>query len=187
MKFVGVNGINTHGAGTTDVMLNELRARGYQVADVQLPKINAWRARSERGAHGDAHLIMEVAEPGDILICHSFGCLRGAWAMKEMDFTHVYMSRPAMARDYQFKNPEKVTCLYSSWDLAILLGGWLQFKHPFGHAGLRGFTQDGVRNWKFHGRHSVDFHKGLARFTRFIEQDVAKLGISQDLSVARAG
>ena len=67
--------------------------------------------------------------------------------------------------------------------VAVIDDGWLRFHHPFGHAGLEGFKQEGVRNLKAEGRHSVDFTEPT--LTIWADRIVGKLA-GQDKLAARS-
>lgn len=160
MKIIGVNGIGSHGEGNIDLFLGDLAELGYETLDLRLPKrhfVSAWW-----GASADAKLIVDESEDGDVLLCHSFGCLRGAKAMRQRSYSAIFMFRPAMSRLYRF--PQRATtvyCFHSTEDLALRVGRWIPF-HPFGKAGLTGFDRPptefpavfNVQSW---GDHNADF------------------------------
>jgi len=174
MKILLVNGILTHGAGSVDLAGYELNRRGFQIIDVHQELRHPWDARNRNNLLHDALDIVALARDGDVLLCHSYGCLKGAMAMEHVDFRKVYMFRPAMSRRHKFAQPEKVTCWYSPADLPVWFGGMLWFKHPFGWAGTLGFKQPGVTNIRSHGGHSNDFHgANLMGCMDYIEADLA--------------
>lgn len=157
-RIVGINGIATRGHRSTDVMLSRLEELGHEVVDVDLPVRHTISAYW--GADDDAALIASAARDGDYAIAHSFGALRLAYAMQSIDFRHVWLFRPAMRKDWEFDRPRRVTCIHSPDDWTIKLGGIVPF-HPFGWAGVRGFTQTHVHNrWSMDG-HSADFRTPL--------------------------
>lgn len=153
-RILGVNGILSHGEGNIDLLLGALAKHGHDVVDVRMPYRSFFSARW--GADDDAELLAETAKDGDAVVCHSFGCLRTAYAMETVDFSAVFMFRPAMSRHYRFERPETVYCVHSRDDITIRLGARLLF-HPFGVAGTKGFEQLGVHNTRSYGGHNQDF------------------------------
>lgn len=140
MRFIGVNGINTKGAGNTDLVLHELRARGYETLDLELPvrhTISAfWAARKDA-----RDLILPVLRKNDIIVAHSFGCLRSAHVLRMRgDLKAAFFIAPAMSHKWKFPQPEKVWAFVSTEDWVVDLGDKIPF-HPFGHAGVSGFNQ----------------------------------------------
>ena len=173
MKIIGINGISTHGKNNTDRMLQRLADLGHQTCDVHLPKRWAFTARWK--AKDDAKTILEFADPGDVIVAHSFGCLRAAKAMEQVDpgfFRAAFMFRPAMSTHYDFKGRTRDTrtfCFFSPDDLAILVGSLL-IAHPFGAAGRKGFKDSYVANVHSYGAHNADFEgPGLRRNSKFID------------------
>jgi hypothetical protein len=65
-----------------------------------------------------------------------------------------------MSDDARWRYPDRVHCLYSPKDLAIRIGARLMF-HPFGAAGSKGFTQEGVTNVEYQCGHSDYFSDSL--------------------------
>lgn len=157
MSIILVNGINTHGAGNVDLVGERLRARGHQVVDVYLPKRRTLSARW--GAGEDAITIAKHSEEGDVLIAHSFGCLRAARAMRLREYAAAFLIAPAMSKRWLFRNPGRVWCYYSPSDWVVRLGA-LAVLHPFGRAGVQGFEQPGVRNVRCESDHD-DYFAGL--------------------------
>lgn len=138
MAIVLVNGINTHGEGNVDLLGRELHERGHDIVDVRLPKrhtISAWW-----GAAKDAEAILKMSSEGDVIVGHSFGCLRAAHAMKKREYKAAFMIAPAMRKSWQFENPARVWCFYSPSDWVVWLGSLIP-GHPFGKAGVRGYLQ----------------------------------------------
>ena len=161
MKIIGVNGIRSTGAKSTDILGAKLKERGYDFHDVNQPIRSAWSARWK--ASRDAKDIINVANDGDVIIAHSYGCLKTSIAMRGINFRAVFLFRPAMSRWHRFPqyHDTKTFCIYSKRDYTILLGGTLLwFKHPFGLAGFSGFRSPFVRNIRSRGGHGDDFHKG---------------------------
>lgn len=159
MKIIGVNGIRSTGAGSTDILGAKLKERGYNFHDVNQPVRSAWSARWK--ANRDARDIIDVAEDGDIILAHSYGCLKSSIAMRGVNFKAAFLFRPAMSRWHRFPQYQdtNIFCIYSKQDYTILLGS-LALYHPFGLAGFSGFRSPFVRNIRSRGAHSDDFHEG---------------------------
>jgi hypothetical protein len=174
MKIIGVNGILTHGEANVDLMLEALENEGFPTLDLPLPKVGPLRARWQ--AKQDAKAIMEVAEPDDILLAHSFGCLRSYHALKEgLKVRHVYMFRPAMGRGVEFAPYWPVTCFYSKDDHTVRAGSYL-IAHPFGQAGVKGFKSPHVRNVRSTGSHNADFYPPLLNhWVQWIADDLRNM------------
>jgi hypothetical protein len=171
VKIIGVNGIQSTGASTTDLALGYLSVRGFDTFDLDQPIRSAWGARFH--AHKDALDIVEVAEDGDVVICHSYGCLKTAIAARAVSFKAIFMFRPAMSRWHRFSHVDgstEIYCIYSPQDYTILMGALLLY-HNFGLAGLRGFRNRRVDNRVSHGPHSHDFQQpNLRHWMRLVEE-----------------
>lgn len=168
MRIAGVNGIATHGAGSIDLLLLELAKRGHVVLDIPLPKRHWFSARW--GGKPDGEIIAKHTRDGDVIVAHSFGCLRAWHAHQIRDFAAIICIAPAMSDSAEWNHPERVHCLYSPKDLAIRIGARLLF-HPFGAAGSKGFTQEGVTNVEYQCGHSAYFQPPLiSRVADYIER-----------------
>lgn len=143
MKIIGVNGIRTHGSTSTDIVLREAELRGFDVVDVPLPKRGAFSARF--GGKKDGEIIADHSSDGDIVVAHSFGCLRAWHAHNLRDYAGIICLAPAMSRKVKWRNPGRVHCWHSRDDLAVRVGTFLFF-HPFGGAGTYGFLQAGINH-----------------------------------------
>jgi len=157
MKVIGVNGIRTHGATSTDLVLTELDRRGFDTVDVRLPWRSVFTARF--GGKKDGELVADFSEPGDILVAHSFGCLRSWHAHHLVDYSLIVCIAPAMPRHAQWRHPSRVQCWFSPDDLAVRAGTFL-FLHPFGSAGTKGFLQAGVQHYAAPGSGHGDYFQG---------------------------
>lgn len=140
MRFVGINGINTKGRNNTDVVLRELESRGYETLDVDLPVRHTISAFW--GARGDAEsYLVPVLRKDDILVAHSFGCLRAAHALRLNGYIKAaFLIAPAMSHRWEFPDPKKVYAFCSTDDWVVSLGSKIP-GHPFGYAGTAGFNQ----------------------------------------------
>lgn len=158
MRVVGVNGIATHGERSIDLLLAELANRGLDVVDVQLP-LRHW-VSARWGGCPDGQVVAQASRDGDIIVGHSFGCLRAWNAHRFRDYRAVICIAPAMSKHAQWLYPERVYCFHSKKDLAVRIGAQLLF-HPFGAAGVSGFTQEGVTNIETRASHSGYFQQPL--------------------------
>ena len=172
MRIVGVNGINTHGHGSIDLLLLELAKRGHVVIDVPLPKRHTLSARW--GGCSDGQIIAKHSKDGDVIVAHSFGCLRTHFAHNVRDYSAIVCIAPAMSDSAEWRHPERVHCFYSPKDWAIRVGARLLF-HPFGAAGSKGFTQEGVTNVEYACGHSDYFGPALLKGVADYVEKVAAL------------
>ncbi|MCR9260763.1 MAG: hypothetical protein NXH95_13635 [Pseudomonadaceae bacterium] len=164
MRIVGVNGIATHGHGNIDVLLHRLDQLGHETVDVQLRKrhfISAWW-----GQKWDVESIYKASEDGDVVVAHSFGAPRVVEAMKYRHFSKVFLIRPAMSAKHVFARDE-VYCFHSKDDWPVRIGSWLPW-HPFGRAGVDGFTDPLVTNFPTSGGHNADFTTYLHQTVTYI-------------------
>jgi hypothetical protein len=164
MAIVGINGISTNGEHNIDVLLTFLRGRGFETVDVALPIRHAISAYW--GHLVDVDKIYRASKDGDIAIAHSFGGPRVAEAMKYRHFDKVFFIRPAMSKNYVF-NRGGIHCFYSADDMPVRFGAWLPF-HPFGKAGIEGFTDPSVTNIESSGDHNADFTTHLHQTVDYI-------------------
>ena len=171
-RILTVNGIESDGSGSTDLLGATLAARGFKWIDVNQPIRNAWQARWK--AQKDAKDIIRQARDGDYLICHSYGGRKSGIAMRGVKFKAVFMFRPAMSRWHKFPmyQDTKIFCVYSKQDYTILMGSLALF-HPFGLAGFSGFKSPFVKNIKSQGAHSDDFKPGaIEHWADFVENSI---------------
>ena len=173
MKILGVNGINTEGKSTTDRLLTILHDEySYQVHDINQPIRSAWQARFS--AKKDAKAIIKVANDGDVLVGHSYAGLKAAYSMRAINFSAVFLFRPAMSRFHPWPGWQgtDIYCIYSKGDWAIWAGSVLFF-HPFGLAGVTGFTSPIVNNVPSTGPHNEDFvSPNIENWARFIDSKI---------------
>lgn len=165
MRVSVVNGIRTHGKGNVDRLLPRLEARGLEVQDIRLPKRSSISARW--GGRKDGRTIAKLTEDGEILVAHSFGAVRAAFAMELRTYAHVFMVAPAHSRHYQFRDPGRVTCFHSKGDWVVELGSWLPLS-PFGKAGTLGYSQPGITNIGVSSDHDDYFEEPL--ITRIVDR-----------------
>src|SRR5690606_14446849 len=87
-------------------------------------------------------------------------CLRTWYAHQVRDYKAIVCIAPAMDPGMQWRHPERVHCFHSPKDWVVRLGSILVW-HPFGPAGVRGFTQEGVTNIEKHCGHNGYFEGAL--------------------------
>ena len=170
MKIITVPGIKSKGQGSTDLIGQAMRERGFEVHDMEQAVRSAWGARWK--AQRDAKDIIEVAKDGDVVIAHSYGCLKTSIAMRGPKLRAVFLFRPAMSRWHRFPMYQgtKIHCIYSKQDWAIFAGS-LALYHPFGLAGFSGFRSPYVNNVESKGAHSDDFKdKNIAKWADFVTE-----------------
>lgn len=172
-RFViaGVNGILCHGEHNIDPLLDELACRGLLVHDVRLP-FRTWISARWGGCE-DGSLIAQETKDGDILVAHSFGCLRAWNAHKVREYRAIICIAPAMSQYEEWRYPSRVYCFHSRKDWAIRLGARLLF-HPFGAAGSKGFRQAGVTNREFAAGHNDYFHGELLQIVADHVEEIAR-------------
>lgn len=160
MKILGVNGINTHGDQNIDLLLSDLEKAGHRAVDVRLPWRHILTARF--GGKSDGREIARHSDDGDILVCHSFGGVRAWHAHHLVDYSAIFCIAPAMSRDVEWRNPSRVWCFYSPKDWVVWLGSFLLF-HPFGPAGVKGFSHPEVHNRRMASDHDDYFSNPVLR------------------------
>jgi hypothetical protein len=180
MKIITVPGIESEGVKSTDRVGKAMKDLGYNVHDIEQPVRSAWGARWK--AQRDAKDIIEVANDGDVIVAHSYGCLKTSIAMRGVNFAAAFLFRPAMSRWHRFPQYQdtKTFCIYSKQDYTILGGSMLLF-HPFGLAGYSGFRSAYVTNLKSHGAHSDDFKDDslfpLDFWAKYIQNHLVSMGV----------
>lgn len=170
MRIVGVNGILSHGEHNIDPLLDELARRGLAVRDVHLP-FRTWVSARWNGCR-DGQIVAQQSRDGDVIVAHSFGCLRAWNAHQVRDYKAIVCIAPAMSDRAQWRDPSIVHCFYSRKDLAIKIGALLLF-HPFGAAGTKGFRQKGVTNREFEAGHNDYFRGALLQIVADHVQELA--------------
>ena len=142
MKILTINGIRTDGSASTDKLGGELSRLGFDVVDVNYPRVNIFTARSRKRQYKNAKHLVNKSHKGDILIAHSYGCLLALRAMElGAQFSHVFFFAPAMNRDFIFPylGMKNLTVIHNHTDQAIKMGNWLWF-HDFGKMGSLGYN-----------------------------------------------
>lgn len=174
MRIALVNGINTHGEGNVDNFIEPLTSLGHEVIDIALPKRHTFSARY--GAKHDAGIIYRNTEQYDAVIAHSFGGLRTLVAAERRRFSHIFLFRPALSRNYnldKIAGTPRIHCFYSPQDVAVRIGSYL-LCHPFGRAGTHGMTDPAIYNHKSTGGHSNDFKDPLfSKWVSFIHEELS--------------
>ena len=168
IKVLGLNGVGTDGATTTDVMLEALRAYGYTCIDANYRKthLGTLKTYDRSRQYADASYVGNLYwEPDCAAVCHSRGCLV-AWRMLELGyrFRALFLFRPAMNRDFALPLGQRnVVVIHRPDDRAIKWGSRLPW-NDFGGGGRFGLDDPGVENIEAPAyersefwRHSDDF------------------------------
>ncbi len=140
MRLLGINGIRTHGAGSTDQLLAELALRDWQTVDANYPLRHIWQVRSRRRQYADAQRLLRYHRDGDAVVAHSYGCLVSLRMMElGARFSTLFWFRPAMNRDYLIPRHacRRLYAIHDPRDRAIGLGICMPW-HDFGAAGRYG-------------------------------------------------
>lgn len=159
MRILGLNGILTHGAQSTDRLLGLLGERGYQTLDVNYPFTFALMAHFRQRAN--TTYLLEAYRPGDCLIAHSYGCLLAYRAMQMgAVFDKVFLFAPAMKADVEFPAGayKHIYVMHHPRDFAVWLGSLLPF-HAFGRMGRDGYQgppRDDITNLESKGGSDYD-------------------------------
>jgi len=180
-KVIGVNGIASDGEGNTDKGLKRLAALGFKVHDLNQKIRHVWNVRWTK--EKDAKDIIDIAEDGDAVWCHSYGGIKTAIAMRHIQFSAVFFFRPAMGRNHQFRTrgKTKIYCIHSTGDMALWAGSLLRFDHVFGLAGVYGFKDPFVENIKSSGGHNADFEDAnLSRWVNTVQFKLAEIGFEKE-------
>lgn len=159
MKIVLVHGINTDGTENVDRTRPRLEELGFDVVDAPTKKRNPFTARF--CGKRDSRVVIDCSSDGDILVCHSYGNIVGWYAHRIRDYAAIFCIAPAQSKNVQWNNPNRVHCYYSKDDKALKAGAWMLW-HPFGRAGLVGYTQPGVNNVRNVEFDHSDYFKGEA-------------------------
>jgi hypothetical protein len=142
MKIIGVNGLHTWGEANTDLLLAELANRGHQVLDFNYPQVWFWRAGCRREQQRIARLLVDQAEPGDIVVAHSYGCLVALRAMElGARFSMVFFFSAAMNQDFTFPyhGTRKLVNTYNPADKALWLAKLIRW-WDLGRMGSYGYA-----------------------------------------------
>jgi len=141
------------------------------VIDPLLPNRTMLSARW--GSRRDGRALAQVSEPGDIIVGHSYGCLRAARAADVVPYRRIVCIAPAMPSNWRWPEPWKVTCFHSRDDRALIAARFL-VSHPFGggRAGLDGFDHSAVTNIPCHGCDHSDYFSGdrVSQIADYIER-----------------
>lgn len=141
-RVLGVNGIHNFSWGNdsfTDRILRHLAHNHYAV-DVRYPRMLAVLAYFQSQIDRRAEKLLEVHQPGDCVVAHSFGCLLTLRAMElGAEFNTVFFFGAAADSKYVMPSGfKKLYNVHSTEDNALALGKKLP-GHPFGELGSRGY------------------------------------------------
>lgn len=168
--FAGFHGINDLGLRTIDLCAPEMRQRGHEWIDVDIPKRSFLTSHWTRDA--DVRMAIEQlrgAPKGLILVAHSHGNNVALEVAKEIPVRMIWCLQPATSTDYDFDEllqyslsgrPDPkipyVNCVYSPGDFWVRLGSLVPFSF-YGRAGIAGFSDPRVRNIRGPDDHSEIF------------------------------
>lgn len=150
VRVLGISGVGTDGSTTTDIMLRELRDRGYETVDANYRRTNlgTFKTYDRSREYLDARLVgFNYWQPGCAAVCHSRGCLV-AWRMLEIGyrFRALFLFRPAMNRDFWLPlGQHNVVIIHRPNDRAIKWGARMPW-NDFGDGGRYGLEDPGVEN-----------------------------------------
>lgn len=144
MRIHTIHGIHSNGAGLTGKLAPYFRAAGFDVfvrrygyvfaTPAFIPGLLNWR--NERRAKK----LAEVIADGDAIVCHS----NGAAVAYDIQAEHRSLSaliliNPALDRDTDFHNVERVLCLHNDGDDVVGLSAAIPFTH-WGAMGKSGYA-----------------------------------------------
>ena len=142
MRVIGVNGLHSTGGRNTDRVLADLRTRGFATLDFNYPRANVVTAGIRSIQYRNARSLVDVYEPEDAVVAHSYGCLIVLRAM-EMGarFSTVFFFAAAMNADFTFPylGMRKLLNICNPFDHALLFGSLL-LRHDFGDMGRTGYA-----------------------------------------------
>lgn len=188
MRILGINGIRSNGARNTDQLLLRLAEKGWNVKDVNYPKVSALQfwVRGRKWNHArqcaDAQYLVDAYEPGDALIAHSYGCLLALRAMQRgVEFSDVFLFAAALDSDVLFPSlgADNIYVIYNKKDWVLRIAALLRWHDSgdMGRIGYRGVTDARVVNvaarsiLKHPMRHSGYFAPGnLGELAKWIDQ-----------------
>lgn len=141
MRILGVNGIRSDGAASTDRLLAELRRLGHETVDINYPRVGFLSARWRWQQKLNAGYILDMHRPGDAVVAHSYGCLLALRAMElGALFSQVFYFGAALNDDFSFPflGMKRLWNVHQADDRAVALGSLL-LRHDFGPMGQTGY------------------------------------------------
>jgi len=141
VKIAFINGINSDGSRSTDLLCQELAHRGHDTLDVNYPRVHFWNAGLRRTQLDRAQRLVDATDDGDHVVAHSFGCLLVRRAMQlDRFFDKVFLFGPAEESDtyYPISGARHIYIIYNPYDKAIRWGMMLP-NHDFGDMGRVGY------------------------------------------------
>ena len=143
MTILGCNGIRNDGASNTDLILNDLASMGWQTRDVNYKrKVRTWQARSRKRQRENARILLDLHQPGDAVLAHSYGALVVLRAMElGAKFGQVFLFGAAMNDDFTFpfNGMKRLWNIHNPADKALSMGALLVW-HDFGRMGQTGYN-----------------------------------------------
>lgn len=178
-----VHGILSNGDHNVDLLLPYLNKCGHRTFGVNQKRryaiTSAWYAQT------DANELSAMTDDKDVLVAHSYGCLKACLAAMHRAYHAVFLFAPAMEKDWEFSGAtpaERFHCVYTPHDKPVRLGSWIPFGHPFGTAGIEGFDdipleqQWCVREVKDHS--GFFFEDQRKRWAQYVHEHIEVTGPS---------
>ena len=144
MRVHLIHGIHSNGVGNTGKLAPYFRAAGFDVfarrygwafaSPAILPGLVNWQ--NERRAKRLAETIAD----GDAIVCHSNGAAVAYCIQADhRELSALILINPALDRDTDFHNVERVLCLHNAGDDVVGLSSALPFNH-WGAMGRDGYA-----------------------------------------------
>ena len=184
-RILGINGIRTDGSSSTDKLLKRLQGVGFEIKDINYPRVNIFTARSRSRQKKNAQILVDEHITGDALIAHSYGCLLALRAMElGAKFRQVFLFAPAMNVDFTFPylGMVKLRVIHNPTDKAVKMGEMLRFRHDFGAMGRFGYDgppdtrvinikdDSGDKGKRNHSHYFSD--KNIDHWVKFIQEKI---------------
>lgn len=151
MRFIGVNGIGSHGNKSTDLILQHLAARGKDTLDFDYPKLSYCAATCRKKQKTLGRLLAREAKRGDVVIAHSFGCLIALRAMEcGAQFSSVIFLSAAMSSEFVFPvhGMERLLNIHNPADAALKIANLFKWggMGDMGSLGYNGVPDSRITN-----------------------------------------
>jgi len=159
-----------------DIYARRLQAMGHDAVIVRYPMMTAFLGYFEWSKKRRAKKILEMANDGDIIVAHSFGCLCTLYAMRMGGkFSKVFFFGAAINKQELFPQ-DKFDILYNvhSDDDNVLMVSKLLPWHDFGGMGRKGYQLNDKRivNVKASGYHHNSYKKHVNKWASFIHNKI---------------
>jgi pimeloyl-ACP methyl ester carboxylesterase len=122
MRFVLVHG-GMHGAWCWDLLIPELHKLGHEGVAMDLPG-HGVRRHEKSTLDGYRDAVIEVLEPGDVVVGHSMGCPVSTIAVDAFpDIAHIIYIAGPVPREGQPMSAATLTSINSGDEIRIVEGG----------------------------------------------------------------